>query len=314
MMDDFQKEVVKGLAKEVYTDAAKPIVGEVGQAAQGILRFVALPFKFLGYTAEQLEEKYKKFIIRAINKVPEENRVEPKGSIVAPILEHVKYVFDKSDLSQMFENLLSSSMNRETNTSVHPSFVERLKCMDSFDARLLNEIHVSKQMDLRHSALTVAIDAGTYKHIKVIETSNCAQVHEDGYHFNKSINLMKSFAIIGNGLANIYDADQYKCYVASTLKMDNGNEYAHVDTFSRLTAFFNECREMPQERIDQESLRRVAGWEFEIDQKTLSTIDNLINAPQHRYMKINIEIKSVRQLYSLTAYGHTFCKCVCPNR
>ena len=136
--EEVASEVIKDLAKPVYDDALHPAATEIGSAAQGLLRFVALPFKFLGMTAEQLELRYARFIQNAVNKVPEEKRVMPKPEIICPLLEHVKFVFeDNEDLLGMFEELLASSMNEDSKDEVHPAYVDALKKMSGEDAKIL---------------------------------------------------------------------------------------------------------------------------------------------------------------------------------
>ena len=67
------------------------------------MKFVALPFKFLGLTSEELEDKYAIFLKNAINKVPKKDCVMPKGVVAAPLLDHVKFVLRKRDWSKCFQ-------------------------------------------------------------------------------------------------------------------------------------------------------------------------------------------------------------------
>jgi len=129
------------LSKKTYDDVAHPTLRELGSIGEGIMKFVALPFKFLGLTAIQLEERYKNFIARSINKVPEEKQVLPQAVIAAPILEQVKYIFNEEnpDLEEMFSDLLASAMDKDLQDKVHPIFVNILKQLSPTDARLLNE-------------------------------------------------------------------------------------------------------------------------------------------------------------------------------
>jgi len=42
------------LTKSAYSDVGHPVLKEVGNIGESVMKFVALPFKFLGMTAEQL--------------------------------------------------------------------------------------------------------------------------------------------------------------------------------------------------------------------------------------------------------------------
>lgn len=125
------------LTKGVYSDVGHPILKEVGSIGSSLMKLVALPFKFLGMSADQLENKYAAFLKDSINKVPAEERIVPKAAIVSPLLEHVKFVFDEDGLSEMFSNLLANAMNCNVEKMVHPAFVEMLRQMSPLDVEFM---------------------------------------------------------------------------------------------------------------------------------------------------------------------------------
>jgi len=135
------------LIKEVYKDTLQPSFKRVGKVSEDILKFVALPFTFLGLTAEQLEEKYKKFITESITKVPEEKRELPKSAIASPLLEHVKYLFadeeESESLIKMFSDLLANASNTDMKNVVHTSFVYTLLQLGSIEAEVLRKIYIA---------------------------------------------------------------------------------------------------------------------------------------------------------------------------
>lgn len=134
------KETLESLSEKIYDDATSPAMKQVGQAAEGLMKLVALPFTCLGMTVDELKEKYISFIHRAVNKVPPEKQVEPDPNVAGPLLEHVKYVFGEKVLEKMFNNLLSSSINVDIQKDIHPSFVYLLCQISSYDAKVLKQI------------------------------------------------------------------------------------------------------------------------------------------------------------------------------
>ena len=135
-------KAIEELGKRTYDDVLKPPLQQVGLAAGGLLRFVALPFSFLGLTAVQLEEKYKNFIQKTINKVPVDKIETPSAIIAGQILEHVKYLFeDENDnlLSEMLSELLASAINKDNKNAVKPSYVNALKQLGANEALVLNQ-------------------------------------------------------------------------------------------------------------------------------------------------------------------------------
>lgn len=129
---------VTELSKNLYTDVGHPVLNEVGNIGAAIMKFVALPFKFLGLTAEELEIKYSAFLKKTIGKIPEEKCILPKGVVAYPLLDHVKFVFDEDNLSEMFSNLLANAMCENIEKMVHPAFVEMLKQMSPLDVEFMN--------------------------------------------------------------------------------------------------------------------------------------------------------------------------------
>lgn len=132
------------LVTEVYSDLLQPSFKRVGKAGEDLLKFVALPFSFLGLTAGELENKYKKFIHETLNKVPEEKREMPKSNIVSPLLDHIKYLFDDDDsenLIDMFSQLLGNAINHEMKDNVHVSYVHTLCQLGSLEAKILMKIY-----------------------------------------------------------------------------------------------------------------------------------------------------------------------------
>ena len=98
-----------------YTDLAELSFRQFDNTEKYILKFAALPFYFLGMTADELKNKYKVFISSALKKVPVEKQTNPSPLIVGPLLEYVKYTFDNEQekvLENMFSELLGNASNK----------------------------------------------------------------------------------------------------------------------------------------------------------------------------------------------------------
>lgn len=129
------------LVLSIYNDVASPAMKQIGQSAEGLLKLVALPFKFLGLTAEEIEKKYTIFIQKAINRVPQEKLTLPKSSIAAPLLDYVKFCFVDEPgndlLQEMFSKLLSSTINADYVCCFQKSFIEIMRFLSGNEAKLL---------------------------------------------------------------------------------------------------------------------------------------------------------------------------------
>lgn len=82
-------------------------------------------------------EKYQNELLDAINKIPDNKRIEPSIQITAQALENSKYCISSKQLREMFVNLISGTMNSDLEPRIHPSFPEILKQLSKNDALML---------------------------------------------------------------------------------------------------------------------------------------------------------------------------------
>lgn len=96
---NIEKDVLKELpTKEIYTDLLKPSARRIRKTTEDILKFVSLPFSFLGMTAEELEKKYREFITSALNKVKQFTINKYRDKNEYSLEEHNKDHVDEFDL------------------------------------------------------------------------------------------------------------------------------------------------------------------------------------------------------------------------
>lgn len=98
--------------------------------------------KRMSYAVEL--EKYHQELTDSIENIPKDRRVEPSIQVTAQALETSKYCVSSETLREMFVNLVSSSMNADTQSLTHPAFPEILKQLSTEDALLLKDIYISK--------------------------------------------------------------------------------------------------------------------------------------------------------------------------
>ncbi len=126
--------------EKTYDDIVHPAATQIGLGAEGIMKFIVLPFKFLGMTADQLEKKFFNFIENAIKKVPENKRIIPRAANIVPILDKAKYSFDVPELESLFSELLARSLHSDFQSIIHPSFADKISSMTPLDASLMKSI------------------------------------------------------------------------------------------------------------------------------------------------------------------------------
>lgn len=85
-------------------------------------------------------DQYRKELDEAIDRIPEEKKIEPSIQVTAQALENSKYCISSKPLRDMFVKLISGTMNIDLEPLAHPSFPEMIKQMDITDAHLLMEL------------------------------------------------------------------------------------------------------------------------------------------------------------------------------
>lgn len=132
--------VVPKILENALSDPAK----EVGRFVSNIFYVVFSPINFPTEKYRLRQEKnlvaYSKSLEAEISKIPENNLIDPPLNIVGPALEASKYYIEDEPIRNMFAKLIASSMNSETTSNTHPSFIEMIKQMTPLDAQNLSLI------------------------------------------------------------------------------------------------------------------------------------------------------------------------------
>ena len=134
---DIAKEIAKQISiKSMYDDAASPLAKQLGATLEDLsktLRLVLAPLQ----VGAVLQDRFRRFIERSALKVPEEQRIIPAPQLLGPILEGIKYELHDSEISEMFSELLSRSMDTKHSGDAHPSFPAIIRQLSTDEAKIL---------------------------------------------------------------------------------------------------------------------------------------------------------------------------------
>jgi hypothetical protein len=134
---------VKGLAVEVYKDAARPAVAQAGRTAGLALEVLLAPAEIILGGFKAGFDKLKAAIQRKISGVPAERLLPAPATIAAPTALHYALLGDGEEvrvLREMFEDLLVASMDRDTAEVAHPAFASMISQLTPHEARVLKSI------------------------------------------------------------------------------------------------------------------------------------------------------------------------------
>lgn len=135
-------EAVAGLVKSIpiYQDALQPAAIEVGKALGTLAKtiHVALaPVSALVWGYDQVKEFISTKVAEKLKNVPAEQICTPNPMVAGPALEALKYTGHESTLSEMYANLLATSLDSTTAATAHPAFVEIIKQLTPPEAKLI---------------------------------------------------------------------------------------------------------------------------------------------------------------------------------
>lgn len=144
MNDEMGKEIAKELvtqtAGSAYNDVAHPAAQATGQLVSFIPRTIRVWFgkweKWI-INGEYAIKETEKLLEKKLENISPEKIVEPEPYVAIPAIQQLSYSLDSEELREMYANLLASSMNKDTKTNVHPSYVDIIKQLCPDEAKLL---------------------------------------------------------------------------------------------------------------------------------------------------------------------------------
>lgn len=135
-------DAVTGVVKAVpiYQDAAQPAAIEIGKGLQTLAKTVHValaPVSILVWGYDEIKDFVSNKVTEKLRNIPEENIISPKPNVAGPALESLKYTGHDSSLSDLYANLLASSMDKTSASGAHPAFVEIIKQLTPDEAKLI---------------------------------------------------------------------------------------------------------------------------------------------------------------------------------
>lgn len=131
----------KELVKLAYGDLLQPSFRTIGTELDEVVRAVIVAGRGFGAL---IHETYKPFVLRAIARVPADRRIPPAPELLGPILEGVTYHSVGSDVADMFEALLASSMDAKTASKTLPAFPNVIRQLSPDEVKILRFMETAR--------------------------------------------------------------------------------------------------------------------------------------------------------------------------
>lgn len=161
-------------AVPIYPDAIQPAAKEVGKSLHLVARAVnaaLAPVEALVWGVEQIREFVRDRVSTKLDNVPPEDVQQPKPHIAVPAIEALRYTGEESELSELYANLLATSMDKVTAYRAHPGFVDMIKNMSPDEARIMRLLATSDSQPLINVKATSKENGGfqvVHRHISLI--------------------------------------------------------------------------------------------------------------------------------------------------
>lgn len=215
-------------------------------------------------------EALKAETVAELQKIKPENQIEPKLCIAGPAMDAAKYFVEEPDLRNMFAKLIASASDISKVTSVHPAFVEIIKQLTPFEAKILRDtdillyakpickLRVQEKKEYSNNTLfrTMTKGRNLFNHIIFFEN---IEVKKEDLEFYTLIldNLTRLnlceipaiYTLSDNNLYKIYeDSDVLKAYIQSLKVLKYEGENEEICLFKETCmptalgeAFYNTC-------------------------------------------------------------------------
>jgi hypothetical protein len=139
---DLVKAVPAEVVKEVYSDAIADTLKEASKAGVDIVKTFRLVLFPLQYGA-MLQDRLARHLERALNRVPDEDRIIPVEAMTLEIAEKVRNQEEGSLIAEMYVSLLARAMDRNRVGEAHPAFVQVISQLSPDEALLIEQLSSS---------------------------------------------------------------------------------------------------------------------------------------------------------------------------
>ena len=214
-------KVISILGKDIYHDLLSPAMKNVGNGFGDItaaIRLFTLPFAATGDVAEVLHEKFKLFLQKTSQKVPEDKLVSPNSRISASIVQNVLWSFDDADICELYSNLLASAANCDKCQLAHPSFPHIIAQLNSLDVKILDRIHHEPLLPFMEVKNSLHDQFSLELPFPVMEPFSLIEGYEDDYpDVSASLNTLTQLGLIQKATAAVRpdEPDPYDAIYAS---------------------------------------------------------------------------------------------------
>ena len=127
---------------KVYEDLARPSIKEMGDICKNATKAARWLFMPLDWLAMQ-QDRFQQYLKRVGEKVEDENLASASPRTVMEVFEKLRYLPPDSILTELFLNLLATSIDKTKQSKSHPAFPTIISQLAPYEAVIL--FYLNKQ-------------------------------------------------------------------------------------------------------------------------------------------------------------------------
>lgn len=138
-----EKLLPANVVEKAYDDLASQPAREGSKIAVDVVKTVRLllaPFQL----AAAFQDRFERVIERIAMEVPEDRQIQAPAEVVGPAIQYMQYLNEGNPLWQMFEELLTCSVDSVAIAKVHPSFVHLISQLSRDEAMILYQLQTDE--------------------------------------------------------------------------------------------------------------------------------------------------------------------------
>ncbi len=232
----------------VYQDAVQPAAKEIGKGLQVVMKAVntaLIPVEGLIWGVEQIRDFVRERVAKKLESVPPEDIQQPKPHIAVPAIDALRYTGTEENLSDLYANLLATSMDKATAYRAHPGFVDMIKNMCPDEAKIMQFLSEQTYCPIVNIKSVSSADQSfrvVHRHVSLIGFDAKCE------HPVLAPNYLDNLARLG------------LIQVETTVRMQKDEPYARIE-------------EYPQIKEIIESLEKIEGRTVEVEKIRLAVTD-----------------------------------------
>jgi hypothetical protein len=135
----------------IYQDLVQPVAIQIGKALGTVgqaVNVALIPVTGIVWGAAQIQEFIQSRLTTKLANVPPESIQTPDLAIAGPAIESLRFTGHKESISELYANLLATSMDSNTARTAHPGFVEIIRNLSSDEAKILMYLGATEDVPL----------------------------------------------------------------------------------------------------------------------------------------------------------------------